>query len=218
MKQALFTSFLFCCVALTSWAQTDSVSSPFLFKDLQDVAVHLKDGRVFHEKMNYNLLVEKFYFVDRADGQTKVLSNPETINVIKFGSRTFYPENGAGIEILSTDPALYVQYKGRISKEPAIAGYGTSQLASIKTYKGMDSQGGQSFAYEPDKMLVDSHYNIYWIEKDGNKKEFINFKKLLKIYSEHKKELELYIKENNVKFDDSQQVLKLCVYAESLGK
>lgn len=59
MKQALFTSFLFCCVALMSWAQTDSVSSPFLFKDLQDVTVHLKDGRVFHEKMNYNLLVEK---------------------------------------------------------------------------------------------------------------------------------------------------------------
>ena len=82
----------------------------------------------------------------------------------------------------------------------------------------MNASGGQRFDFESEKLLLGNHYNIYWIEKDGKKKEFANFKKLLKIYSARKEELERYIKENNVKFDDAQQVLKLCVYAESLGK
>ena len=33
-----------------------------------------------------------------------------------------------------------------------------------------------------------------------------------------KEELEKYIKENNVCFDDAQQMLKLCIYADSLLK
>ncbi len=34
--------------------------------------------------MNYNILANKFYFVDRVDNKVKALSNPQDIQVIKI--------------------------------------------------------------------------------------------------------------------------------------
>ena len=42
----------------------DKESSPYLFNDFQEATVYFKDGSQYHEKMNYNLLVDKFYFID----------------------------------------------------------------------------------------------------------------------------------------------------------
>ena len=43
-------------------------------------------------------------------------------------------------------------------------------------------------------------------------------KQFLKLNSDYREDLERYIKENGVKFDDAQQMLILYIYADSLTK
>lgn len=47
-------------------------------------------------------------------------------------------------------------------------------------------------------------------------KQFRNFKQLAKIYSKHHAEVEKYIEDNKVNFEDVDQIVKLCAYADSL--
>lgn len=215
MKNSLF---LFCCVWFTCMVNAQSPGdSPYLFEDFQHAAVYFKDGSQYHEKMNYNLLMNKFYFIDRADNKVKTLSNPQDILLIKFGNRVFYLEGSDGIEVLPTNPVLYVQYKGNMRKEASKGAYGQpSETSSVRTYGGTYAGGGERHDFNPEKLILGSRYNIYWIERKGKRKSFKNFKQFLKLYPKHKEELQQFIKENNVDFNDVQQISGLCIHAESL--
>lgn len=218
MRQLLlFLSVLFCAVS-EGYAQSGENSS-FLFDDYQEATVYLKNGRQVRNKMNYNLVSEKFYFIDERDGQqVKILSNVDEVNIIKFGERTFYPEKGAGVEILSSEPPFYVQYKGTARDKPKAAGYGgTSSVSNTTTYSMVGSNSGRMTAvYDPGRLELGRRYNVYWVEKKGKKKEIRNMKQFLKLNSDYREDLERYIKENGVKFDDAQQMLNLYIYADSL--
>ncbi len=213
MKQ--FLLLLICCTSFVH-AQ-DKEMSPYLFEEFQNAVVYFKDGSQYHEKMNYNLLVEKFYFIDHTDNKVKVLSNPQDIQVIKFGSRVFYTEADRGIEILPTTPVLYVQYKGNIRKEASTGAYGqATETTSVKTYGGTYGGRGERYDFDPEKLVVGNRYNIYWLERKGKKKAFKNFKQFIKLYPEHKEEVGKFIEDNHVDFNDVQQIKALCIHAESL--
>lgn len=70
-------------------AQADTAS--FLFDKYEDAQVVLRAGGELKSKMNYNIVANKFYFVDPQDKQVKELANPGDILLIKIGERTFYP-------------------------------------------------------------------------------------------------------------------------------
>ena len=208
---------LSCLFGIVSGGYSQTELSPFLFDTYQDAIVYMRNGMEIRGKMNYHLPSEKFYFIDEQYGnQAKILSNADEVNIIKFGARVFYPEQDGGVEILSSEPSFYVQYKVTVRDKPKSVGYGgTSSLGNVKTYSS------NSTGFSPDapvKLEVGSRYNVYWVEKKGKKKEVRNMKQFLKLNSTHKEELEKYIKENNVCFDDAQQMLKLCIYADSLLK
>ena len=53
-------------------------------------------------------------------------------------------------------------------------------------------------------------------EQKGKKKPFKNFNQFLKLYPKQKEELKRFIKENNVDFNNVQQISILCMHAESI--
>ena len=215
MKKCLLL-FYWACTVCMLYAQDKNTSS-FLFDDFQEAVVYFKNGSQFREKMNYNILANKFYFVDRVDNKVKALSNPQDIQVIKFSNRVFYTEGNNGIEILPTNPVLYVQYKGNMRKEASKGAFGQpTETTSVKTYGGTYAGRGERYEFDPEKLILGRRYNIYWVEKKGKKKSFKNFKQFLKLYPKHKEELKLFIKENNIDFNNVQQISRLCIHADSL--
>ena len=211
--------FIFIAFALCSlWqlrAQADTAS--FLFDKYEDAQVLLRAGGELKSKMNYSIVVNKFYFIDPQDKQVKELANPGDILLIKIAGRTFYPEsNGAGIEMLPTKPVVYVQYKATARKEAPMGAYGTrSETTAVQSY-GTITSNGQSYKLEGEKIIVSNRHHVYWVEKDDKMKQFRNFKQLAKIYSKHRAEVEKYIEDNKVNFEDADQIVKLCSYADSL--
>ena len=118
---------------------------------------------------------------------------------------------------MPTNPVLYVQYKGNMRKEASKGAFGQpTETTSVKTYGGTYAGRGERYDFDPEKLILGSRYNIYWIEQKGKKKPFKNFNQLLKLYPKQKEELKRFIKENNVDFNNVQQISILCMHAESI--
>ena len=194
----------------------DNKDTPFLFEKFEEADVIFRDGTRYRETINYNLLTNQFYFLDKPDGEMKVVSNPEDIYLVKVGDRCFYQEKGYAVEVIPTNPPLFVQYKAHIRKEAGKGAYGMpSETSSIRTYGGFNSNGNR-YELKKESLIISKRYQHYWLEKKGKRRAFKNFEQFVKFYPEHKKTLEKFIEDNELYFDNVEHVKILCVYAESL--
>lgn len=216
MKQIfLLISLLF--ASCLCWSQNEENKiSPYLFEKFMPADVFFKDGSKYKETMNYNLLTNKFCFIEKTSNKIQEVTNPEDILSVKIDGRVFYQENNYAIEVLPTNPPLFVQYKAHIRKEADKGGYGsTSETTAVRTFAGINADG-MRYDFSTEALIVGKRYQHYWLEKDGKRKAFKNFKQFLKIYSKHKEELKQYIKENQLEFDNVEHIKILCIHAASL--
>lgn len=216
MKQIfLLISLLF--TASIGWAQSEKNKiSPYLFEKFMPANVMFKDGSRYKETMNYNLLTNKFCFLEKKDNRIQEVTNQEDILTVKIDGRVFYQEHNCAIEVLPTNPPLFVQYKVHIRKEADKGAYGsTSETTSISTFAGVNANGTR-YDFSPEALIVGKRYQHYWLEKDGKRKAFRSFKQFIKLYPEHKAVLKNFIKDNGLDIDNVEHVKALCVHAESL--
>ena len=216
MRKLLLCLSMMCCMVAPTLAQEEESISPYLFEDYTDAVVFFKNNAQIKGKLNFYIPTGEYFFIDTADGnQVKSLGNLDEINMIRFGKRVFLPSEKGGVEVLSADPLLYVQYKAVIRDQGRSVGFGgTSSLGSVKSYSS--NSAGDAYVSDPLMFEVGHLYNIYYIGK--KQKEIKNMKQLLKFYSDHKETLEKYIDENDIKFDNALQMMQLVQYANSLTK
>lgn len=203
MKYTLILLAL-CFGLLDGWAQEKG--SKYLFPEFTDSYVYYKDGRVFQVPTNYDLLGNKFIFIDK-DNEQKEFSEPNMILSIKVGTRTFIPTSGnEAAEIIQDTPRLLVQYIGdkRIKKDLTFGG--KSETASVDAYSNLIYGTGDN---EKNTVLVKIDYQFY-IEKNKRLKRFSTEKQFLKIFPKQKEQIKQYINENKVDFGSIEQVIKLC--------
>ena len=189
--------------------------SGFIFGEFEEATIYLAGGATTNEKVNYNTVDKELYYVDRSDGYVRIVTNMEQIRAVKVKDRTFVPVHRGIQEILPTTPSIYVEFLPNIQKKGQQVGYGgTSQLTSTNVTPSM----GLGSYILPDKLDVEANgfFNCYWIEQNGKKKKFANFKQLMKIYPKHKVVLEDQISKNSIEFNDSKGVANLCLFAEEL--
>ena len=206
----LFASYI-CC------AQNKEIRiSPYLFEKFMPAEVFFKDGSRYKETMNYNLLTNKFCFLEKTTNKIQEVTNPEDILSVKIDGRVFFQENNYAIEVLPTNPPLFVQYKAHIRKEADKGGYGsTSETTAVSTYAGVNANG-MRYDFSMEALIVGKRYQHYWLEKDGKRKAFKNFKQFVKLYPKQKTVLEKFIKDNQLDIDNVEDVKALFIHAESL--
>ncbi len=212
MKKIFMALCALCLWASSSQAQEETIS-PFLFDEYKEATVFMGMNQV-RGKMNFYMPTGEFLYIDESDNnRVKILAEPEKVSMIRFGSRIFLPSVKRGVEVLSSEPTFYVQYNASIRDKGKIVGYGgTSLIGNVKSYSVNNS--GTGYVSDPVKLVVGQLYKVYYIGK--KQKEIRNMKQLLKYYSKHQEELESYIKEKGIHFDDALQMLQLVQYAHSL--
>ena len=219
MKRFLFSLTCLFLLGLSLEAQDSGLKSSFLFPEYHRADILFKDNAVYHEQMNYNLVEDKFYFIDRNDGQVKVLSNPQDIALVAFGDRKFrfLGKGNDVVEILSTNPAFYVHYKGNVRKEAPKGAYGfPSETASVKSVGTVYNGVGKAIVLEPSQLIVSKIFKYYWVQVAGKEKQFHNAGQFLKLFKKQQAELKSFIEKNHTDFDDVEQVKRLFDYAMTI--
>ena len=213
----LIYAFIIGLVGITNLsAQIDSTQ--FLFNQFKEGQVFFKDGRLYNAQVNYNLVVNCFLFIDTNDNnEMRRFANVDKIACIKVDDRSFLQQSdGSVYEVISSEPFIAVKYKGKFRAEGKQVGYGgRSETASVESYSSL-SNSGYLVNLTTEKFLLVGIDKQYLIEINGKRKTFETPKQFLKVYSKHKDELAKYIEDNDVKFNQIDQAVKLINYANSL--
>lgn len=212
-------NFLFVILlAFSTWIKADEKPASFLFPEYQKAEVIYSNGLQSNESVNYNLIDEKLYFIDKSDNRIKVVSDIHSIDAIRIDERTYFlNENGLRELILSEPVEFCVQSKAQHHIVNSTVGYGgTSSVASVSTYTNYRAGGQQTIIKQPD-IQVSATYNCYWIGRGRVLYKFIDRKQFVRIYGKYKQKLNEYIDNKKLDFNSILQVTDLVKYAESLN-
>ncbi|MDH6341730.1 hypothetical protein M2480_000813 [Parabacteroides sp. PFB2-12] len=219
MKRLLLVCIVAWFTFTSSMAQLVK-EAQYLFPSFQAGLVYYKSGQVYNAQINFSLVTNKFVFIDTTDHDViKEFAEPDNIGAVKIGERLFVADRyGSGEEVLKNEnPRILVRYKGKLHDRGQKAAYGGRSLTSSIESVSSIQQGGTMYQLEgDDRWVIQGIEKRYKVEKDKKMKEFVNEKQFLKIFSKKKETLQEYIQTNNVDFDNIEQVMALCQYADAL--
>lgn len=207
------------CFAIQLKAQTDTLQNPgqYLFPEFTKSPVTMKTGRNIFLMLNYNIVTEKMVFIQK--GQIYDMIIYATVDTVYMQGRKFIPVGKVFYEVTLEAPiSLFIQHKGNIQSPPRPAAYGGTSEISSSTYINNISLGNDVYRLKNDPNLIIKPETVYWISINNSLSSFQNEKQLLNIIPDHSNEIKKYIKQNKLKFDNPNDVLKLIVYCNSLKK
>jgi len=190
----------------------------FLNTEFKNARVNMANDSHFYAPMNFFFLVDQFARY-ATDGQYNILIWNDNIKNVIFGDSVFVKKHDVIVQELPQAPGLYVQYVKSVKVPGPTGGYGApAPTANIPTINPMDFYKGNMRLGELDvsKLNVGNLYHKYWMEKDGKFVSFRTSKELQKLYPAFKKEIKKYIKESDVDFNNSANIIKLYNYVNSL--
>lgn len=204
-------------VIIPANAQEDSaINLPnFLFPAFSKSIIKLKSGQVNSAVLNYNVIDQEMVF-KQSDGYM-VISNPQLVDSIYVGSRTFIPFKTGFYELVMTGAVtLFIQHKSELESVGTTTGYGaTSQTTNARPARQLYGPIGSVDLSIPDGYkIVDK--TEYWLRRGNEMDKFSNRRQFLKIFKDKEKELSQFIDQNSIKFKDINDLVKLFNYCNEL--
>ncbi len=196
----------------------------FLFSEFQDARVFLI-GRDAQIKMNYNLLIGEMQFVDEK-GDTLALRDKGDVVAIYFGKRVFKYSSVGYTEVIAMgppgNPELAIKRTIKEAGRKNYGAYGTTSDVSNPTNitsselntKNITLSDFNTHSMNPDRKKSGSQdvtyqrKNFYYLNFSG-KYRIANRSVFSKVFSDKKKEIENYLKQNPVDYNNEEDVIRL---------
>jgi len=198
----------------------------FLYPDLVDAMVTLKDGRTSQVKLNYSILLDEMHMQTR-----RGIEAVETrdLKKMEIGEATFIHRGEEGyFEVLADGRfPLFMKRQIRVSAMPVRRGAygGTDYTSAIDLAASIATNSGGDFNREifldnpsGQEMDITLRYNDYFvIEKSGKLISVNNQRQLLRDFPEYRNELRDFVRSENINFSNRQDLMKLVKFMENLN-
>ena len=199
-------------------SQKVSTHIQFLFSEFTNGVVYLK-GYKSSAKLNYNMLLGEMQFLE--NGQVLSLANLSDVIMVNINNRRFYPFNNSEFaeELMSTGKyQLRVRRKGNVGQHSKKGAYGMdSATSSITSYSSMSSQNQQYELTVSEKVLVSLNYFYYLVGTNGKYTLIKNAKTFTKQFSAYRTQIETFVKENKIRFNNEDDLKALLDFCSKLG-
>ncbi len=188
----------------------------YIYPEFVDGTVLMKNGRKNEVSINYNSISEEMIFVK---GSLKLAignTESELIDTIYMDDKKFIRLGGKFVEILhqSNTCDFFVQYKCKLDYPGKPVGYGgTSETAAVDAYS-VNYSNGVVYELELPDDYDTNPYLIYYLKQEGTIHEITNLRQLMKRFREKQDQFKSYVKANNVKFENIDQVVALVAYLD----
>ncbi|MBN1388999.1 MAG: hypothetical protein JW965_11170 [Bacteroidales bacterium] len=186
----------------------------YLFNRFADGLIVKKSGEKVLASLNYNIVTEEMIFLE--NDRFMALGNLQSIDTVYLNNMIFLPAGDAFYELAVIGKVkLLVQFSGTVQVEGEDVGYGiTSKTSRVTSLSALTNSGVLYNMDLPENLKV-SRKITYHVEVDGERERFINKRAFLRIFKDKKKELDRYIKEENVEFDNYNDIVSLVKYMNS---
>jgi hypothetical protein len=145
------------------------------------------------------------------------MTNPDAADTVMLNGCKFIPVGKAFYEVLVKQPiALFIQHKGNLLMAGKPVGYGgTSQVSSSNYISSLELSGLQTNLALPKDYIVNPA-PVYWIRAGDKWSDFTTEKQFLALFPDKAALLKSFIKENRIKIDKPENVVRLVKYYASL--
>ncbi|TAG70414.1 MAG: hypothetical protein EAZ26_06110 [Runella slithyformis] len=195
------------------------VASRYRYPQFKDGTVSFLNGSSVNAKLNYNFLLGEVQFIGNVR-DTLSLANEQTIKKIQIGENEFYFDiTHRYVEAITNNPKaqLVVKAMFKVGAVEKLAAMGkSSATSSIKevnnisnsnsSMQKLTSKGDVILSKEKTYFLMDANNRFYKTNKSG----------FLKLFSDHKKEVEAYLKTESIDFNEEESLKKLLSFCNSL--
>lgn len=216
MKKLLF-AFTLCFISLVSKSQENiNYVSHYLFQEFSEGMIVMKHRGAYKASLNYNLITNELVFENNNVRYAIAKDSLINIDTVIINDKRLILVRNSFVEVIHLSSfELYVDHKCKVNSPGSPAAYGgTSYTSATSSVSSMYSTGGTYLFEVPEGYKIEPYY-IYWIKKNGELKRFTNIKQISKYYESKKDKIKLYIKENNIKFNDVNGITNLFRFAES---
>ena len=215
--KVIICSAILASTAIPVYAQTDSaIDLPnFLLPRFTKSVIKLKSGQMNSAILNYNVVDQEMVFLQTENYM--VLTNPQLVDTVYMANRTFIPFKTGFYELVMTGTVtLFIQHKSDVESVGTSTGYGATSQTTNATY--------QRQIYGPigsvDLRIPDAYKIVdkteYWVRKENEMRKFSTKRQFLKIFKDKEKELTQFINDNNIKFKEINDIVKLFNFCNEL--
>ncbi len=166
-------------------------------------------------KLNYSILHGEMHFIQAKD--TLSISNVKDIRYVQIMQDTFFYDDGFHEVLGGHDPAIMtIKQYVKLSDKTKEGAYGTrTSTGAVQSYSGIYDQGGRTnYNLILQEDYIFTRIADYYI---GNTRDgFVLYKKnnLLKLFPDHKSEIEDYLKKNKIDFKSRDDLKKVTSFVE----
>lgn len=171
---------------------------PYSNKEFAEGVFHFKDTTAVKLPLRYNIYADEMEY--QLKGANYVVGNPESVNKITIGESVFvylpFVGKGGYFELLETGKCFLVQ----------------KRVVKFKPAEGPKPIEGKTipakFVKEPDV--------FYLVVNQSEAFKIVNLKSAINALPDHKAKLESFIKQEKIKNDRKENLIKLVKYYNSL--
>lgn len=218
-NRIVLTVLMIFIAGLPAKAQDEAGQSlkQYLFPSFSKGVVKLKNGKEASLILNYNMVSEKMVFEQK--GQYYDLSNPETVDTVYLNNIKLIPREKEFAEVLVTgNYPFYIQHKADLQAPPRPGAYGTtSELTSSNYLSGYQNEMGYYNFKLPEGYTVKKS-PFYWIRKGEEWIKVNSEKQVPKIFPESEEKIKKFIKDNRIKADRTEDMIKLAKFCNGVSK
>lgn len=183
----------------------------YRYPNFKEGKVYFLDGSLSAGKLNYNFISEAMQFINPT-GDTLSLADEATIKYIAIANDTFYFDKGylEGL-INSGNVKLAIKQKIKFTDTYKIGAFGTAS-PTLRTENEKTYMGDNRYSLIIAEDLIFVKEKEYYLNVRFRDFVLINKKNLVKLFPKHKDNIETFLKENNIKFHEEKDVIKLIQY------
>ena len=197
---------------------SESVSMTDLYEYPQFVygKVFFRQGDSTVARLNYQRLSDAMQFID-FKGDTLDIAYAGTIKFFRINNDIFYYDDGY-VKLLKDNNTVKLAEKRtlRVSGRNKIGAYDMASPTSAITNYGSLIDQKAIYKLVPREDIILSKKTEYYLGDKYNHFVLANKKNLLRLYSKHDRPITAYLKENDIDFNNREDLEKLLGYLTSL--
>lgn len=198
-------------------AQDTIKSKHYLFPDFSRGVVYYKEGAAVRHDMNYNLIMDEMQFINEKDKQA-AFYDFDKVEYISIGLRRFIPLDVDYAEVvMDTDEVALV-----LKRYTKVSGSTRGKVNKLLN-------NGEQLADNVTLSSDSTYYLVRLIKPKGIRKGIFKglalsqnrvvealYGGFLKVYSNHKAQIEKFIKEEGINFNNAHDIIRLAEYCFKL--
>ena len=199
-----------CLIVSAACAQNDPV---FIFKQFVHAKIHFKNRSITVVPMNYDAVNDKMYF--KRDGQLMELMQLSAIDSVVWTKQfCFVHHEQKFLEKVSLkNGTAFIHWQVRNVSIGSIGALG--QVTQAKVERVYSSGNWRNQSADIYKL---KNQNDYYLLLDGSLKKATTLKQILKLFPEHKADIEAFVEKQHTNMQMPLSVLELLDYCLNLAK